>query len=736
MKRLLEQIGLTLLVVLAIVFYFGKTATCIIVTISACLLIAFIVIKKFRKTVYLPVMASVSLIACIINLVYTANVYDKVIENYDGFEGNVVAQLKEEPYKSYGGYVYEFNARRADNQECDFDFIAYYADLIDIEVRDQLVINMSFHKTDSYDQKSKGYFLVGDFGYNMTDYAVVKSDGSSLYYKVVNIRKNIRESINSVVHQPASQLCNALLLGDKSSLPSEIRDDFLKSGTLHLVVVSGLHFSVLVSIFFAFALRFKKLKYYFLIPGFIFMIFYMLLTGASGSVVRSAVMMFVCGLGIAFSRSIYSPNSIGLAAIVVLVVFGPYSAGDIGVILSFASTYSILRLTPDFYEKAEKYLVYKPKSTYKGFKRFVVNKAVQLNKFFVMMLCVNISAYLISVPLSVIFFDGVSVVSVFSSFVLALPVQILLVFLLVLAIVIFLPVLSFVEPVVLFFTNILSEFILATVSLFADLSFSYVYIDNNYADLCALFTLVLFALALLSKSRYRTTILALSTVLMFFVGSTSATLLSFDKATLNIYNVGNGIGVYYESPSSDAVVYMDCANSRCHNIISKIEKTTSDIDFYANVSDTNSGRNCLISCAQTFAIDDVLLYDSSRSYAIGDKVKSVHNATDIYTVNISGNEKIVYYYINGQYVVLLFVNNYKTLILPDHFDVSYLPDYLCKADTIVVSSNLGCYERLSCDTLILSVSDEFSDALMSCMHSISNRVLLTKDGDIEFLLEV
>lgn len=736
MKRLLEQIGLTFLSVLAVVFYFGKTSAIIIAVLSACIALVFLIVKKYRKTIFMPAMAITALVACVINISYTTFVYEKTVNTYDGYKGFVTAELTEEPYKVYDTYCYEFNAVSVDSTECDFDFIAYHNELLSLDPGDIISIDVSFYKIESNSKIANGFFVAGDFGYTTPHYVVEKSDSDSLYYKMIRLRRSVREKLDNVLSPVDSQLCNALLLGDKYGLPLSVREDFIRSGSMHLIVVSGLHFTILASAFFLFARKLRKLRALSIVPVFIFTFLYMMLTGFTGSVLRSGVMMIVYGVGVLISRDVYSPNSLGIAAFVVVLFFGPYSAGDVGVILSFASTYSILKLSPKIYEKCEKFLLYKPKTKHEGIRKYISKYLYKTNKFCLLLLCMNISAYAVSVPLSIFFFDAFSTVSVVTSFILALPIQWMLLSAVILSIVLFLPILSFLQPLVIWVIEALSAFIMAVVSLVSSFEFSYVYIENDYVYICVIMALVLIALAYYFRIKNRLTIVVTSTLLIFTIGFVSAYALSTSYSRLTVYDVSNGTAIYYNSPSVNAVIDLQCTTVKCNKVVSEIEKSTTQVDYYSCVSNTTTGRKNLSTFSQAFAINNVLLYDSKSDSALSHSIRNVDTPTDIYTVRLSDTESIYYYLISGEYVTYFVSKEYTTLILPGYFDAADLPEYLCKADTIVVSSSILNYERLSCDTLIISTSEEFSDKIMGHMYKISNRVLLTKDGDIELLMEV
>ncbi len=729
MKRLLAQIGLTYLLVLAIVFYFGKTSA---ILLSICALVAFVIflsVKKCRKTIYLPVMAFVALFACVVNIVYTCTVYDRITQTYDGYEGVISAKLKDEPYKYYNNYCYRFTATKINGQECDFDFLAYHSDLVEVEVCDTVDMYATLSKIDDHTKITKGYFLRANLGYDDVKMTVHRSEQKSLYYYAVKLRQTIRNYVDSVMDEDTADLCNALLVGDKFSLSFDVRKDFVRSGSSHLIVVSGLHFSILASFFLMLARRFSRYRFLSLIPATAFIIIYMAVTGFSPSVMRSGIMLMVCVVGLAVFSEPYSPNSLGLSALIVLFIFGPYSAGDVGLLLSFASTYSIVKLSPVFYE----YFYTRIIKEHKKRKSILSKLLLKTFRVCLSVVCMNISALIVSVPLSIVFFGAVSTVSVIASLVLVVPIQLLLITCVVMCLLSFAPFATF---VFVFVAQLCSEFIYETVSFFGKLKFSYLYVDNNYVYLWLPFSIVLFVLMMLSNHRYRVLVTALSSVLILIVGNISAMLMTQNTQSLYVYDVDEGKAVVYSSPESNCILALDCNKHNCADVVNKLEHTTDKIDFIGAVSNTRNAKNSLEYLSEVFAINDVLLYDTKRTVKLSDTVTNVITPTQRCTVNLSDNAVVDYYLIDNAYVTYLSTEKTDVLILPDYIDVSLIPQHIRSADVIITSTCPENFDMLNCDTLIISADEDCAYHIMKTMYTVSERVLLTAESDVKIKLGV
>lgn|GEM_PF-352238 len=156
---------------------------------------------------------------------------------------------------------------------------------------------------------------------------------------------SVRRQLNRFRQQTVAQLqrclsaanrptAEALLLGNRGRMETHLEDDFIFSGTMHLLAISGLH----VGILYVFILRLLHLLLVprgraLLLAATVCML-YACLTDLRPSVLRAALFI-VFNAGAQFCcRDIRMGATIGLTAIV-LAIFDPSVAFDIGAWLSF-----------------------------------------------------------------------------------------------------------------------------------------------------------------------------------------------------------------------------------------------------------------------------------------------------------------------------------------------------------------------------------------------------------------
>jgi competence protein ComEC len=126
----------------------------------------------------------------------------------------------------------------------------------------------------------------------------------------------------------------ALLLGNRGHLTPDVERDYIVSGTMHLLAISGLH----VGILFVFLVRLQNLMLVsrtrsLLLAGLV-CVFYAFLTDLRPSVLRSTLFILLYVLGQSLYRDISMGSLIGATAML-LIVLDPSIAFDIGAWLSF-----------------------------------------------------------------------------------------------------------------------------------------------------------------------------------------------------------------------------------------------------------------------------------------------------------------------------------------------------------------------------------------------------------------
>lgn len=130
-----------------------------------------------------------------------------------------------------------------------------------------------------------------------------------------------------------SAIAAALFLGDRSNLADALTRDFRRLGISHLLAISGMHFTIILTAadkVLSTVIRRKKARTALLILA---DIAYMLLCGLTESVMRAGIMMLISFAAVFMGRRVDTPTSLGIASFL-LCAFDPAAFSSIGFQLS------------------------------------------------------------------------------------------------------------------------------------------------------------------------------------------------------------------------------------------------------------------------------------------------------------------------------------------------------------------------------------------------------------------
>ncbi|HPP11409.1 MAG TPA: ComEC/Rec2 family competence protein, partial [bacterium] len=190
--------------------------------------------------------------------------------------------------------------------------------------------------------ESRGIFLLGQ----AREVSVVDARQPVHLYLLVLLRRRIETIFSGRLRgfPEETALLQTITLGRKQVV-SFLRVLGLRSGTYHLLVISGLHVGFLFLLWsvLSFPWRRRFLRYHrvFSLAGLLVIWGYAWLTGLHLPIVRAALMISFFLLGEVVGRDISGLESITLAALVLLLA-NPLSLFDAGFQLSFVATAGIL----------------------------------------------------------------------------------------------------------------------------------------------------------------------------------------------------------------------------------------------------------------------------------------------------------------------------------------------------------------------------------------------------------
>ena len=141
--------------------------------------------------------------------------------------------------------------------------------------------------------------------------------------------------------KPEAALLMGLLIGDRSGISETLQNDFRRTGLVHILSISGYHVVMLAGMLTLFLRALRLPRQFSQILSIVLMVIYAPVTGGSAAVWRAVLMFCVIECGKLFQKTSTSINALGVALIVILV-FDPEQAFNMGFQLSAAATLGIL----------------------------------------------------------------------------------------------------------------------------------------------------------------------------------------------------------------------------------------------------------------------------------------------------------------------------------------------------------------------------------------------------------
>lgn len=227
----------------------------------------------------------------------------------------------------------------------------------------------------------------------------------SIIRLVYFIQNYINNTFEKYLSKDFSGILSGMIIGETSNISAAIKEEFQKSGITHLLAVSGSNVAtvILFSNYLVIRLFGKKYSDYISI---IFISFFVLISGASPSIVRAGIMAILNLIANIFCKKTDSINNL-LVATFFILIYNPLALINIGFLLSFGGTIGIVVLSKNIKELLDKHI-----------KIGAITEIVSL----------NISAQIMIFPIMVYYFNSFSLTGILVNL-LIIPVTSFLTFL-------------------------------------------------------------------------------------------------------------------------------------------------------------------------------------------------------------------------------------------------------------------------------------------------------------------
>ncbi|MCU0660093.1 MAG: ComEC family competence protein [Candidatus Pacebacteria bacterium] len=173
--------------------------------------------------------------------------------------------------------------------------------------------------------------------------------GSWIVTRLYTIKHAFAASISRTVSSPEDMLLLGILLGTRASFPESLTEDFVKTGTIHMVALSGYNVTIIAEMI---------MRVCALLPialassaGIIAIALFAILAGGGSTVLRASIMAVLLVLSRYVGRTYAVERALVFAASLMIAINPKILVSDVSFQLSFLATLGIVYLSPLIDEK-------------------------------------------------------------------------------------------------------------------------------------------------------------------------------------------------------------------------------------------------------------------------------------------------------------------------------------------------------------------------------------------------
>ncbi|MFB6181972.1 MAG: ComEC/Rec2 family competence protein [Candidatus Magasanikbacteria bacterium] len=275
------------------------------------------------------------------------------ISNYNGEYTSFKAVVASEPEIGISGSEYILEAKKVKDDEVDGNVLLRNKLYPQYRYGDRLLVKCKLKEPEPFKGFRYDMYLANFDVFSICRYASIKKldkgGGNILMSYILSIKREAAKQVTKLWHEPYASFMAGMLYGYREGL-GDLEKKFNKAGITHIIAISGFHVTIISLILMSLCIYFyiPRNKAFWLVTCGV--IFYMVFTGMSASVVRASIMGILVLTAKKMGRSssvlnvlVFTATLMVLANPFVLVWNGAFQ-------LSFLATIGLIYLVDDVKE--------------------------------------------------------------------------------------------------------------------------------------------------------------------------------------------------------------------------------------------------------------------------------------------------------------------------------------------------------------------------------------------------
>lgn len=171
-----------------------------------------------------------------------------------------------------------------------------------------------------------------------------KGHGSHIKSWLFRFRELFMKNISRVITTPKSDLSSGLILGARGGFDTKMRDEFISTGTIHIIALSGYNVTIVAEGVMR-ILGLVLMGTASITIGILVVALFVIMAGASSTAIRAGIMAIILLFARMTGRSYDAGRALVIAGFL-MIAYDPRVITDISFQLSFIATGGVLFVTP------------------------------------------------------------------------------------------------------------------------------------------------------------------------------------------------------------------------------------------------------------------------------------------------------------------------------------------------------------------------------------------------------